>query len=875
MLIPKASQRLNADEREFSRFSAFTSSQRLGSTLHVPADRFSIGRIPAVDRFQRGARSRAGFAYQDKCAALGALWALTSGRLAGIDVELATDLVIHSTDGSAEYVSIKGREPDQRGDTGWSWTAINKADLLKDLYDHWAAGGRRGSATVWTNAGLEGPATDLRVKYQDPALVPEDLAKKVAESIKATEYDAQQFLLHFHWPLRKMPSHHDISAVLESEARKILKNLSLEADRAIDAVDALLELIAHRSTTDERVVPHVTVKDQYHASDRDLRQLRHIAADEFVTAMKDAAPLASDVPLHQVRQLVIDELIGRNDALDSLASWWMDDARPIAVVQGPVGAGKTSVALAFAARSNADRVFVEDAASTEQARSVLQALATSANSLTSNDLVVIDGVTDEQILHRCLAQSLPCRTIVTSTCTTPPSQRAIAIDVEELSDSHARELLTQLLGPRQGLSDVVDILGGNPLALTQAAAVCSLEQIDPGTYLQRYGQQIAKALNLGPSIDPLFGLGITPTPRLRLTSALELHLNELERRAPDDLELLRLIACCGHGAFHRERLTSSTVMVLNGNDVLTVNYLPDESADITPYSDDDLAARLHRLRQQSLVSLRGSDVQMHEAHRRIVLDRIENARPYFQLLFGSFARLSREAPNGDQIGYFPMSMRTAREAARIVAQAQEMNLLGPAVYLLALNAAPFLQAQGQHDDAERLATLAQEWLIRIADQLPPVEYAAYTHLLCAWQLGSGREDEAVDGLIWLSTTPSTAEYVAWGAEALTALATSGAHDDLIDIANEVVPPLDLNLTQLSAPAAANYRVAQARLLWFNGKITEALEALDQATERLDREAPEMSTAAIDHFWIFLARHLPVSERIARRRIAEPPKARHR
>ena len=102
-----------------------------------------------------------------------------------VDVELATDVVMWTADHAPEYVSIKSRESQQTGDTGWTWGAIKKQRLLTDLFRHWDAGGRSGTITVWSNADLEGPATQLGKLPEDPAKIPVNLVQRVAAQLRA------------------------------------------------------------------------------------------------------------------------------------------------------------------------------------------------------------------------------------------------------------------------------------------------------------------------------------------------------------------------------------------------------------------------------------------------------------------------------------------------------------------------------------------------------------------------------------------------------------------------------------------------------------------------------------------------------------------
>lgn len=256
----------------------------------------SDGSEVVADRRQRGSRSRGGFAYQDQCAALGVLRALATGQLQRIEVELATDLVVHSVDGELEYVSVKSREPSQARSVGWDWSAINDSHVLRDVYRHWDAGGRRGSATVWTNAGLQGKTTALRGAH-DPSSLDAKLVTAVATSIEAADADARAFLAAFSWPQLPFPAPHEMDAVLHHEARGYLRDRGLDPDCDVAAVPALVAEIAKASTVDERRVPHVTTAEQLRAGEDDLRQVRTLTADQLRQIIEEAASAPPPVSL--------------------------------------------------------------------------------------------------------------------------------------------------------------------------------------------------------------------------------------------------------------------------------------------------------------------------------------------------------------------------------------------------------------------------------------------------------------------------------------------------------------------------------------------------------------------------------------------------
>jgi len=121
---------------------------------------YVVGRV-AADADQVGSRTRIRFDYQDLCVCV---WCGRSAvdRSAGRDRCRACDRFSHlAGERPAELVSVKSREPSQRGDVGWTWHALDKQGVLRHLYEWWDRNGRSATTTVWTNAGLEGAAIAL------------------------------------------------------------------------------------------------------------------------------------------------------------------------------------------------------------------------------------------------------------------------------------------------------------------------------------------------------------------------------------------------------------------------------------------------------------------------------------------------------------------------------------------------------------------------------------------------------------------------------------------------------------------------------------------------------------------------------------------
>src|SRR5450631_2299077 len=134
----------------------------MGSGRRRSRARMSTHMPPAVaslpeDRRNTARETRARYRYQDECAALALLNHLDSEDLDGVLIEHSTDMILLPANGVPELVSIKHREPNQSGESGWSWNALKRQRVLIDLYHAWNSADRRCTLAFWTNAGFNGP----------------------------------------------------------------------------------------------------------------------------------------------------------------------------------------------------------------------------------------------------------------------------------------------------------------------------------------------------------------------------------------------------------------------------------------------------------------------------------------------------------------------------------------------------------------------------------------------------------------------------------------------------------------------------------------------------------------------------------------------
>ncbi len=322
-------------------------------------------------------------------------------------------------------------------------------------------------------------------------------------------------------------------------------------------------------------------------------------------------------------------LAGRDELLAELDARLTggDDSGPRTVALcGLGGAGKTSVALAYAHRHLAEvglawQLAAEDptvlAAGFAELAAQLGArdLADTRDPVASVHgtlaafperwLLIFDNVPDRASVQAFLPPAGPGRVLITSQNQTwPPGQ---ALEVPVLDPEAAAGFLVHRTGDpdRRAAADLAGELGGLPLALEQAAA-----------YIQASGGSLAGYLALFRQRRPeLLALGEATGYRGTVAATWALAFSRLERSAPPAVGLLQLLAFCAPEAV-------PTRLLLQPRPGLTKGLRRRVAKVLEPLLEDPLAAQgaIAALRQYSLVRVVGDGaLSMHRLVQAVTI----------------------------------------------------------------------------------------------------------------------------------------------------------------------------------------------------------------------------------------------------------------
>jgi hypothetical protein len=186
-------------------------------------------RLPPQDN-NTAPQVQACFDYQYECTAWWVLERLRSPEFLGIMVEHSTDLIVLTTSGPPELVSIKHRQLRQSGTVGWSQTALKKDRVLLDLYDRWVEAGRQATVAFVSDVGCSGAAAVVEkactIDRGDART--EGKAKRIlASMLQIPAVDAGQFLDSLNMLRDHMPARSHISDGNWSGRRGVITRLQV------------------------------------------------------------------------------------------------------------------------------------------------------------------------------------------------------------------------------------------------------------------------------------------------------------------------------------------------------------------------------------------------------------------------------------------------------------------------------------------------------------------------------------------------------------------------------------------------------------------------------------------------------------------------
>ncbi|MEV4000686.1 ATP-binding protein [Actinomadura sp. NPDC049753] len=511
--------------------------------------------------------TRARYEYQDECIALIILTRLMSERLAAVLIEHSTDLILLPSDGSPELISIKHREPNHRSDPNWSWAALKKDSVLEDLYCVWENAKKSCSVAFVSNAGFAGPAKDLWKACTSHA--PRDIeavSERVARQLGCSSKEAAAFLQSLSFPLEPLPRRKEITDVAIRRLEEFLEQQGRSSRHASQCYKALLDLIqeAGTDTPPSRSLSApalgATVREQIES------ELSHANSKKFLAAEAIKAHILACCDKLQAQHLPDvspgwepDPLFtGRDEELAALR-WLLADSCPDAVspvvIHGLTGCGKTSLALHFAATHKDFRSIFIDASVRSHVINTLTDLGFLEVSLesrvtlggnngsvasrfpeSSGILLILDGVTDPEILRGLIPRQALCRVLITTTM--PHLDDAYEhLNLAPWKRSESIEYASKILPswPWDDVARVVTKLHDHPLAITQAANYCRLMSLDAQGYIHRLERTPLIVLDKGEAAG--YPKSIVQAIRLAIASAVE--------REPLAQGLLSILACLG------------------------------------------------------------------------------------------------------------------------------------------------------------------------------------------------------------------------------------------------------------------------------------------------------------------------------------------
>ncbi|KJC64894.1 dsDNA nuclease domain-containing protein [Agreia bicolorata] len=806
--------------------------------------------IPSVpvDATQTGARTRARFRYQDRVIALTVIRLLNEESLESVLVEYGTDVTLEYIGGDVELVSIKSRDPHQQGSIGWTWDALKKQHVLHHLYQLWRTHPQV-KTTVYSEAPLQGDA----VRLTDPATkISPEMLSRVAKHIEASKEEAAAFLCSFAWG-PPTPRDSDLLVIAEQQTRRYLEKEGRDPSGAVAACQALIEAIEHASTGDPRRNPSGRpTRRQVDDAPSVLAQARRLTAKSLRVIVLSAAEEATK---KRARLTSSPTFVGHPELITDIVNA-LRDGQTCALV-GPPGAGKTSIAFEVAARSSPPWAvhFIDASGATELALSLASFTGVSPESDAplaqtaafpgdGADLLIIDGVTDPEVIAPYLRATGAARVLITSTSSRLTANVTV-FPVEGLSAEDTFEYLSKNWPDAVDLAeDLYRETHGNALALSQASGTARLAGLSPEVYLQTLATSPVAALSLR---------GERPSDHT-VAKSIMLALQVLQTHSPQAFDLLTALSVFGNGPVDVSRFADNTIRVfLPGRDFLEKTFLQSQPP-TTPLLETlrDPAGRAEltaALVAASHVRCVGESVLVHPLVRRLNLATADDLTIPLELAIGSFDIFGQGTPRRG--GTFD----ELRLIDGVLARCTERGILGPAYYRAAQHASLLLSSIGARDRALELAVEAHDWVLRsIAKGQAPDEMRFFADNAYALSLSSiGNHDESAQLLLrsvedinrkltyllrkrWITRIPpkdaNTTNALAHAKlEAVAHLVRIAAESGDASLAVAIQLPSDEEAEQWpGATERATYWTARARWEWFFGDPDAATIAAHNAVQ---------------------------------------------
>lgn len=530
-------------------------------------------RVGEPDPANTAPETRARFRYQDECVALAVLDCLDTDHGARIIVEHSADLIILPSEGVAQYISIKHREPNQASTTSWSYSALKNDNVLQDLHEIWHNAREQCAVGFWSNAGMSGPAVQLVVSKKTRAATQSEHIERLRKQLLVDVDEATRFLAALAIPDDPLPRRKEITDIAIRRLSRYLHSNGLDSRTADRCYYVLLREIASASTDlpkherrNQLSTPACLALSGNLYKEQDFRhRLISIAHIQRLLEVS-ARPAGADIDIGLDWEA--DPLfIGRDAELTQLRTLLKpgeeQEVRPV-VIHGLSGCGKTTLALQFAAimgsrlsvvlikgasRATLTRGLLklagDDTAQQDRFKSNPAVASTIVPALPANSsiLLIIDGVEDPSILKGLIPRQSPSRIVITTTVRGwDTSFHHIELSSWQRSESVSFIGSTLSGSSLEDQQRMASVLYDHPLAIAQAVKYCLVNGVDPPTYVDRLATDPVRVL------DRITADGYERT----VFTAISLNIESAYVKNPLSTSILTLLAFMADEPFRDE-----------------------------------------------------------------------------------------------------------------------------------------------------------------------------------------------------------------------------------------------------------------------------------------------------------------------------------
>ncbi|MFJ8050020.1 AAA family ATPase [Streptomyces luteogriseus] len=831
-------------------------------------------------------QTRARFEYQDECAAVLVLDHL-SDDLEGILIEHSTDVILLPSSGIPELISIKHREPNRSGDVNWSWSALRKDNVLKDLYDTWVDSGKSCTVAFCSNAGFSGTAHELWLVATQQKSAKPDLLAKLAHLIGTSIVESEEFLKSLALPLHPLPRRNEITAVGVQKTAEFLRDSGRNPSFAASSYEALVQAIGHAGTELPNArksarrnsfptlreqlskLADITQEERY-LSGNNLKRLIIFEADRRAASdLESPHPGRAEDPLFTGRSNEIQELkqLLRLDDIGRV---------PPVVVHGLTGIGKTSLATQFAAQhAQKLRTLIVDGssrASLLESLSLIDGISdhaakdvSAAHNVTSPILIessaillIVDGVTSPDAIRGIVPRQSLTRIVITSTVH-HLDDGFEHLELKSWTDEEANSFISKSLRSElaDNVEELVAFLAGHPLAFNQAVNYCNTSRIPISEYTRRLHARSLDVLDLGEaSRHPI-----------TLTKSILLALDAVDSANPLAGHLLRILCFLGAEPTPISLLAEEPVRpwVTNGDEKLKIKKFPWQKTKLPNWGGfitedvgwesrcalaDDLQrdAAISSLGSYALASIEHDHILIHPLVQLVVRESQSDRAPWIEAAIGLVVNMLPMNRTAASIAMY----RYTGHVKSAIQHALSEGFTGPAVLFGAVGLCDELLTLGDVIEAVPLAMEIRDTAYGLIPLgfIQPVHFFKITQTLASALAMKGDTTEAIRAAkanlaMVLSRYPGDARSKLMAYTDLGRMACI-SHDR--DLAESTLPnlmdPLSSEAEYSSVPTSTQLLAAHVRfnLLLLLNRSSEAAQVNEWALRKLNEGQSDLQSS---------------------------------